>query len=141
MPETAIEETARDIFGWPGLREGQQPAVAALLEGRDVICVLPTGAGKSAVYQLAGTMLPGITVVVSPLIALQSDQLDQLREREAAPGAVALNSTLGERATEAAWTALRDGTARFVFLAPEQLANEEVAAAPRRPGGLPVRRG
>ena len=132
MPDSAIAETARDIFGWAGLRDGQEPAVAALLRGRDVIAVLPTGAGKSAVYQLAGTMMPGVTVVVSPLIALQSDQLDQLREHDAAPGAVAINSTLGERASEAAWTSLADGSARFVFLAPEQLANDEVVQRLKR---------
>ena len=76
----SIAKTAHDVFGWSSLRDGQEEAVSALLTGRDVITVLPTGAGKSAIYQLAGTILEGITVVVSPLIALQRDQLNQLEE-------------------------------------------------------------
>ena len=91
-----------------------------------MLAVLPTGAGKSAIYQLAGTLLEGVTIVVSPLIALQADQLDQLSEHPDAPHAVAINSTLGERATEEAWESLHDGSARFVFLAPEQLAKDDV---------------
>jgi ATP-dependent DNA helicase RecQ len=74
----SIAQTAHEVFGWKSLRDGQEDAVSALLAGRDVISVLPTGAGKSAIYQLAGTLLGGITLVVSPLIALQRDQLNQL---------------------------------------------------------------
>ena len=84
------------------------------------------GAGKSAIYQLAGTLLDGITLVVSPLIALQRDQLNQLEEAPKAPGGVAINSTLGDRATEDAWSRLETRDARFVFVAPEQLAKDDV---------------
>ena len=126
MPESRIRKTAREVFGWASLRDGQEEAVAALLDGRDVIAVLPTGAGKSAVYQLAGAMLPGTTIVVSPLIALQADQLAALADAPAAPAAVAVNSTLGDRAVEDAWDALTSGDARYVFLSPEQLAKEDV---------------
>ena len=63
---------------------------------------------------------------MSPLIALQADQLDQLSEHDGAPRAVAINSTLGDRAIEAAWESLEEGSARFVFLAPEQLAKDAV---------------
>ena len=126
MRRFAIARAARDMFGWERLRGGQQESVAALLDGRDVIAVLPTGAGKSAVYQLAGSVLEGVTVVVSPLIALQADQLNQLAEAPAAPAGVAINSSLGERAIEQAWTDVAERRARFVFLAPEQLAKDDV---------------
>lgn len=126
MSESSIAETAWKAFGWDGLREGQQEAVAALLAGRDVIAVLPTGAGKSAVYQLAGTMLEGITVVVSPLIALQADQVNQLAEAPDAPRGVVVNSAISDGAAEDAWADLSRGTARFLFLAPEQLAKDAV---------------
>ncbi len=134
MPDSAIVETARESFGFEALREGQREAVDALVEGRDVIGVLPTGAGKSAVYQLAGTLRDGVTVVVSPLIALQNDQLAQLEDAPDAPRGIVLNSTLGERATADAWEALRTGTARFVFLTPEQLAKDAVVSALREIG-------
>ena len=126
MREPAIAQVARDVFGWKSLREGQEEAVSALLGGRDVITVLPTGAGKSAIYQLAGTLIEGVTLVVSPLIALQRDQLNQLEDARHAPGGVAINSSLGERATEEAWSRLESRDARFVFAAPEQLAKDDV---------------
>jgi len=74
-----IEELARQRLGFPGLRAGQGRAVEAAVAGRDVLAVLPTGSGKSAIYELAGMLRDGPTVVVSPLIALQDDQLAHLR--------------------------------------------------------------
>jgi len=90
--------------------------------------VMPTGAGKSAVYQLAGLLIDGPTVVVSPLIALQRDQLASLAKRSDRPGlaAVAVNSAQGAGETSQAWESLSTGDAEFVFLAPEQLANDQV---------------
>ncbi|MHC2998110.1 RecQ family ATP-dependent DNA helicase [Microbacterium sp. HJ5] len=128
MPDSSIAETAREVFGWQSLRDGQEEAVAALVDGRDVIAVLPTGAGKSAVYQLAGAMLPGITVVVSPLIALQADQLARFEDHPRAPRPVAVNSSMADGAVDDAWTALEHGEARYVYLAPEQLAKDDVRA-------------
>ncbi len=75
FPAATVRRTARDRFGWRTLRPGQLDAVRALLRGQDVLVVMPTGAGKSAVYQLGGLLIEGPTVVVSPLIALQRDQL------------------------------------------------------------------
>ena len=74
-----IGELARERLGFERLRPGQEQAVAAAVAGRDVVAVLPTGGGKSAIYQLAGLVCAGPTVVVSPLIALQEDQLAHLR--------------------------------------------------------------
>jgi ATP-dependent DNA helicase RecQ len=101
-----------------------------VVAGRDALVVMPTGYGKSAVYQLAGTLRGGVTVVVSPLIALQADQVLSLERLASAAqpgsiaGAVAVNSTLGEAEIDAAWTALDDGSAGFLFLSPEQLGSE-----------------
>jgi ATP-dependent DNA helicase RecQ len=131
-----IREKAQSAFGWHQLRPGQMEAVEAALSGRDVLAVLPTGYGKSAIYQLAGMLMDGPTIVVSPLISLQHDQIARIDEAPDAPPAVAINSTLGERALAEAWAALATGAVEFVFLSPEQLGNTEVverlrALAPR----------
>jgi ATP-dependent DNA helicase RecQ len=127
-----VHDVSARSFGWDPLRPGLAEAVDVLLAGGDVLAVMPTGYGKSAVYQLAGTILDGVTVVVSPLISLQEDQVRAIREAKDVPGAVAINSAEGERAQERDWEALASGAARFAFLAPEQLANpairERVAA-------------
>ena len=99
-----------------------------LTEGRDVLAVLPTGAGKSAIYQVPALLLDGPTVVVSPLIALQRDQREGLAGTEA-PDAVVINSAQRAAQTRRAWEKLRDGTAEYVFLSPEQLANDEIVEA------------
>lgn len=101
----------------------------AVLERRDTIVVMPTGAGKSAVYQVPALLLDGPTVVVSPLIALQRDQVAGLIARSGAGGAVQANSSLSERARERAFEALQAGEVEFFFLAPEQLAKPEVLDA------------
>ena len=126
-----IEELARERLGFARLRPGQLPAVEALTAGRDVLAVLPTGAGKSAIYELAGMVRDGPTVVVSPLIALQDDQLAHLRS--AGLRAIVLNSqqTAGERA--AALLASCDSST-FVFLSPEQLANGQTRQTLQRAG-------
>jgi len=129
FPAATVRRIARDRFGWRTLRPGQSDAVRALLKGQDVLVVMPTGAGKSAVYQLAGLLIDGPTVVVSPLIALQRDQLAGLAKRGGGrPGmeGVAVNSAQNAAKLSEAWESLSTGDAEFVFLAPEQLANDEV---------------
>ncbi len=131
MPSTdpldPIARAAREAFGYTELRPGQREAIAALVEGRDCFAVLPTGAGKSAIYQVAALLRDaGPTLVVSPLIALQRDQLEHLREHGLA--AAALNSTLRAGEREEALGALADGSLQFLLLAPEQLADEELLA-------------
>ncbi|MDQ1041066.1 ATP-dependent DNA helicase RecQ [Streptomyces sp. V3I8] len=120
-----LRRKAADVFGWEELRPGQLTAMESVMAGRDTLAVMPTGAGKSAVYQVTGSLLPGPTVVVSPLIALQRDQMAGLLRRDA-PDAVAVNSAQSAKETEAAWTAVRGGEAEFLFLSPEQLAKDEV---------------
>ncbi|WP_374947112.1 RecQ family ATP-dependent DNA helicase [Agreia sp.] len=122
-----IIDTARDVFGWPSLREGQLEAVRAPASGQDVLAVMPTGYGKSAVYQLAGTLLGGVTVVVSPLIALQDDQVRSLRETHGR-AAVAINSSRSAAENTEAWSLVEGGEPCFVFLSPEQLAKPAVVS-------------
>ncbi|MFC3961080.1 RecQ family ATP-dependent DNA helicase [Nocardia jiangsuensis] len=126
---------AEDTFGWPELRTDQLDAMLPLTTGRDVLAVMPTGAGKSAIYQVPTLLLAGPTLIVSPLTALHRDQVQQLA-RTGAPPAVAVNATQSAAATEAAWAALASGTAKYLFLAPEQLAKAEVLdrVAALRPG-------
>ncbi|MGW0422220.1 RecQ family ATP-dependent DNA helicase [Streptomyces sp. NPDC003015] len=125
VPER-LARAADEVFGWSELRPGQLTAMEAVMRGRDTLAVMPTGAGKSAVYQVPGLLLPGPTVVVSPLIALQRDQIAGLLSHADAPEAVAVNSAQAAGEAEAAWDAVRHGDAEFLFLSPEQLAKDEV---------------
>jgi ATP-dependent DNA helicase RecQ len=129
VSERAILELAGDRLGFEQLRPGQLQAVAAASDRRDVLAVLPTGGGKSAIYELAGLLLDRPTIVVSPLIALQDDQLAHLRA--AGLAAIVLNSQLSARARATALEASSDPDS-FVFLSPEQLANAETQEALRR---------
>ncbi|MEU9553879.1 RecQ family ATP-dependent DNA helicase [Streptomyces fumanus] len=134
-PAGRLRRAAAEVFGWERLTAEQLQAMEAVLDGRDTLVVMPTGSGKSAVYQVPGVLLDGPVIVVSPLLALQRDQIAGLPEGEDAPGAVAVNSTLTAAGAEAAWEAVRSGAARFLYLSPEQLAKDEVvdelaAAAP-----------
>ncbi|MBG0830226.1 RecQ family ATP-dependent DNA helicase [Planomonospora sp. ID67723] len=117
-----LRAVAREVFGWQGLRTGQLEAMTHLMGGGDALVVMPTGGGKSAVYQVPAQLLDGPTVVVSPLIALQRDQVAGLAEADAG-GAVAVNSA--QPGAEASLEAVRAGRTEFVFLAPEQLARPE----------------
>jgi ATP-dependent DNA helicase RecQ len=128
-PADSIRGLARDRLGFAQLRPGQLRAALAAAGGRDVLAVLPTGGGKSAIYELAGMIRAGPTVVVSPLIALQDDQLAHLRI--AGLSATVLNSKQSARARrEALAAACRPD--EFVFLSPEQLSNGETREALRR---------
>jgi ATP-dependent DNA helicase RecQ len=129
VEEAEIRELARTRLGFSELRAGQLRAVSAAAAGRDLLAVLPTGGGKSAIYELAGMLRTGPTVIVSPLIALQDDQLGHLRA--AGLAATELNSQQGARARAAALTAAADPDG-FVFLSPEQLANTESREVLRR---------
>jgi ATP-dependent DNA helicase RecQ len=120
--EHDLQAAATRIFGWDELRPDQVTAMAAALDGRDVLAVMPTGSGKSAIYQVPSVLLDGATLVVSPLIALQEDQIAGLADTEA-PAGVAINSTSAARAS---WDAVRRHEADYIFAAPEQLAKDDV---------------
>ena len=123
----AIQKSAREVFGFDALREGQEEAIESVLEGRDTLAIFPTGSGKSAIYALASTFLPGLTIIVSPLIALQHDQADALNESHAGTARV-LNSTLSIEERAQVLAEAQSGELSFVFLAPEQLENEDTLA-------------
>jgi ATP-dependent DNA helicase RecQ len=127
-----LRRAARERFGWQKLRPTQLRAMRALLAGRDALVVLPTGGGKSAVYQVAATLLRGPTVVISPLLALQQDQIGNLNERgDPALRAVRISSAESPSKQAAALAELRSGAARFLFITPEQLGTPERLAEVR----------
>ena len=127
MPASAetIRRVAKEVFGYDELRPGQLEAIQSVLAGRDTLAVMSTGSGKSAIYQIAGLLIEGSTVVVSPLIALQRDQVEDLSEH-AAGGAAQLNSTVSKSKRDEALAELAEDALEFLFLAPEQLANADV---------------
>ncbi|GAA3451258.1 RecQ family ATP-dependent DNA helicase [Dactylosporangium matsuzakiense] len=136
---TRLRRAARRDFGWETLRPGQLPPMRALLKQRDVLVVLPTGGGKSAIYQVPATLINGPAIVISPLLALQQDQIAGLNRRRAGQ-AVRISSAETPAQQRKALEALQAGTARFLFITPEQLGNPERLAEVRalRPGLVAV---
>jgi ATP-dependent DNA helicase RecQ len=125
-----IREVARELLGFTDFRPGQEEAMQSVVAGQDTLAVLPSGAGKSAVYQVAGQLTDGPVLVVSPLIALQRDQVGRLDELDGLDGEAAqLNSAQSAGDQRAALEGLADGTVRYLFLAPEQLTKPEVVEA------------
>jgi ATP-dependent DNA helicase RecQ len=123
VSKESVELAAEERLGYTELRPGQLEAVQSVVAGRDTLCVMSTGSGKTAIYQLAGFLIDGPTVVVSPLIALQQDQMEAVEE-----DAAVLNSTLSERERDEVIEDVAEDAVEFVLLAPEQLANDEVLA-------------
>lgn len=119
--KTQCLRTLRNQFGIDGFRPGQEAAVNALLSGRDLLCVLPTGSGKSLCWQLPAVMQAdrGWTLVVSPLIALMQDQVNHLNENGIS--CACINSLLPPEANEAALKRIREGTLKILFVSPERL--------------------
>jgi ATP-dependent DNA helicase RecQ len=122
--ENDILAVAWENFGFESLRPGQEDAIRALLDGNDSLVVQPTGSGKSAIYQITALMLNGATLVISPLIALQKDQVDSINAQNAAD-AVVINSTLRVPETREAMEKIEEGSGKYIFLAPEQLRKQE----------------
>jgi ATP-dependent DNA helicase RecQ len=119
-----IRRLAQRRFGFEEFRSGQMEAIESVLEGRDTLAVMPTGSGKSAIYQIPAVLVPGPTVVVSPLIALQKDQVESIQEQGVAPAAV-VNSGIRQSEKENALDDLEEGELEFIFMAPEQFHNAE----------------
>jgi ATP-dependent DNA helicase RecQ len=121
--EPALRRTLRDSFGLREFRPGQQRAIEAVLEGRDALVIMPTGAGKSLVYQLPALLLPGLTVVVSPLIALMKDQTDKLEELGV--DARTINSSLTAREQSAEEVAVGQGEGKILYVTPERFRDRD----------------
>jgi ATP-dependent DNA helicase RecQ len=119
---TSPTDVLRDVFGFDAFREGQPAVVDRLLDGKSVLAIFPTGAGKSLCYQLPALLLDGVTLVVSPLVALMKDQIDFLVGKGIA--AARLDSSITTAEASDTFRRLRDGSLKLLYVAPERLANE-----------------
>ena len=127
MHEQSITQALKQYFGFDQFRPGQREVIENLLAGRSAAAVFPTGGGKSLCYQLPALLLPGVTLVVSPLIALMKDQIDALAARGIA--ACRLDSTLTADAYRDVMHQVRSGHLRLLYVAPERFANERFRQA------------
>ena len=123
----AAQQILKDVFGFDRFRPGQEAAMEALLAGRSVLTVMPTGSGKSLCFQVPALVLDGLTIVVSPLVALMQDQVAALRL--AGVAADAINSSRSRADNVAAWHRVTSGETRLLYMAPERLMTEPMLAA------------
>ncbi|MEL6806509.1 MAG: DNA helicase RecQ [Pseudomonadota bacterium] len=129
---TGAATLLRDIFGFDDFRPGQADIVDAVLAGENTLAIMPTGGGKSLCFQLPAVMRDGVTVVISPLIALMRDQVRSLQEAGVAAGALTSGNTPEE--TDAVWTALERGELKLLYMAPERLGAGSAIGMLRRIG-------
>jgi len=121
-PNTSIHATLKNVFGFDTFREGQEPIISKILEGKSALAVFPTGSGKSLCYQLSALHLENLTLVISPLIALMKDQIDFLHKRNIP--AARLDSTLELEEFRRIDLDLRARRLKLLFVAPERFSNE-----------------
>ena len=119
-PHPATLKVLQEVFGYDSFRGPQQAIIEHVIAGGDALVLMPTGGGKSLCYQLPALCRDGVTVVISPLIALMRDQVRALREAGVAAGALTSGNTEAE--TDETLTALRDRTLKLLYIAPERLA-------------------
>ncbi len=129
---TSASGLLRDVFGFDAFRPGQEEIVQAVAQGENVLAIMPTGGGKSLCFQLPALMRDGVTVVISPLIALMRDQVRALREAGVAAGALTSGNT--EEENDAVWQALDQGSLKLLYIAPERLAAGSALGMLRRIG-------
>ena len=120
--ESLAKQVLQETFGYQQFRPGQETIIETALEGRDCLVVMPTGGGKSLCYQVPALVLNGLTVVVSPLISLMKDQVDQLLANGVA--AACLNSTQTREQQQEVMAGCRTGQIRLLYIAPERLMLE-----------------
>lgn len=116
------KEALKAVFGYDSFRQGQEAVINAILEGRDILAVMPTGAGKSLCYQVPAMLLSGITLVISPLISLMQDQVKALNE--AGVDAAFINSSLSEKELNDTFKNAYKGHYKIIYVAPERLMSE-----------------
>ncbi len=129
---TRPTDLLHSVFGFTGYRPGQEEIVDAVVAGRDVLAIMPTGGGKSLCFQLPALCRDGVTVVVSPLIALMRDQVRALKAAGVEAGALTSGNT--EEETEAVFRALDEGRLKLLYIAPERLASAATVQMLRRIG-------
>ena len=129
---TGATPLLRDIFGFDAFRPGQEEIVETVAAGENTLAIMPTGGGKSLCYQLPALMRDGITVVISPLIALMRDQVRALQEAGVSAGALTSGNTPEE--TDAVWDAIDQGELKLLYMAPERLAAGSALGTLRRIG-------
>ena len=127
---TAPTALLKDVFGFDGYREGQEEIVDAVTAGADVLAIMPTGGGKSLCFQLPALCRDGLTVVISPLIALMRDQVNALKAVGVEAGTLTSGNT--EEETEQVFEAIDDGRLKLLYIAPERLANPGTTLLLRR---------
>jgi ATP-dependent DNA helicase RecQ len=134
MLETRPDASAllSSVFGFDGFRPGQAEIVGAVATGKNVLAIMPTGGGKSLCFQLPAIMRDGVTVVISPLIALMRDQVRGLKEAGVEAGALTSGNTPEE--TDAVWQALEEGRLKLLYIAPERLASSGTERMLKRAG-------
>jgi ATP-dependent DNA helicase RecQ len=120
--DSVIRSTLKETFGFDSFREGQEAVIAQILEGNSVLAVFPTGAGKSLCYQLSALLLDGLTLVISPLIALMKDQIDFLHKRNIP--AARLDSSIDLEEVRRIDAELRADRLKLLYVAPERFSNE-----------------
>ena len=117
------KEALKAVFGYDSFRQGQESVINAVLDGRDILAVMPTGAGKSLCYQVPAMLLSGITLVISPLISLMQDQVKALNE--AGVDAAFINSSLSEKEMHDTFKNASKGQYKIIYVAPERLMSED----------------
>src|SRR4030095_1755453 len=120
----------RERFGFDDFRPAQREVVELTLSNKNVLAVMPTGSGKSLCFQLPALMLPGLTFVVSPLIALMKDQVDHLRELGLPAGVI--NSTISRSDQRDTFEQAANGDIKLLYVSPERFQNEEFRGAIRK---------
>ncbi|MEM9104368.1 MAG: DNA helicase RecQ, partial [Pseudomonadota bacterium] len=125
--DAGAHDVLRNVFGYQLFRPGQEQIIDLLMAGEHVLAVMPTGGGKSLCYQIPAILLPGLTIVISPLVALMDDQVAALRANGVK--AVSLHSGMTPEARDAAWRAIQSGRAKLAYMSPERLMGERMLAA------------
>ena len=131
-PDQQTLRILREHFGFDAFRQGQDRAIEALLAGRNVLAVMPTGSGKSLCYQVPALLTGGLTIVVSPLVALMQDQVAALRLNGIA--AATINSSIPREENIETWRNVRAGEVTLLYMSPERLMDERMLAAVKKLG-------